>query len=77
MLFLIEYDRGQGRIVSIQEFDDAERRAAEKARLELELSQNRLGANHEIVLMEAIDELTLRKTHRRYFESLDELAKAS
>lgn len=77
MLFLIEYDRGKGEVVTIKSFADAERRYAETARLEMELALNRLGTDHEVVLLQAMDESALRRTHRRYFESIDDLAKAS
>lgn len=77
MLFLIQYDRSQGAVITIQEFDDSERENAENARLDMELSLNRLGTDHEVVLLEAASEEALRRTHRRYFENLSELMKAS
>jgi hypothetical protein len=46
-------------------------------RLELELELNRLGKEREVVLLEAASEQALRLTHRRYFEDLSELVKAS
>ena len=73
MIFLIEYDRNRGEIVSFKTFDDSERRNAEDARLELELELNRLGTEREVVLLEASTEEALRRTHRRYFENLAEL----
>ena len=73
MLFLIEYDRNQGGVVTIQEFDEAERENAENVRLEMELKLNRLGVQREVVLLEAASENALRRTHRRYFENLSEL----
>ena len=77
MLFLIEYDRTQGEVVGIQQFSDSERHTAETARLEMELRLNRLGTEREVVLLEAASEKALRRTHRRYFENLSELMKAS
>lgn len=77
MLFLIEYDRSQGEIVTIQEFADSERAIAENVRLEMELKLNRLGTPREVVLLEAKSKAALRRTHRRYFENLSELMKAS
>lgn len=77
MLFLIEYNRNQGEVVAIQEFGDSERQKAESARLELELELNRLGTEHEVVLLEAASEEAMRRTHRRYFENLAQLVKAS
>ncbi len=75
MLFLIEYARREGRIVSFKEFDDDAALAA-KTRLELELDLNRRGIEREVVLLEAENEDALRRTHRRYFESLTELVNA-
>ena len=77
MLFLIEYDRNQGDVVTIREFADSERECAETSRLELELDLNRRGRKHEVVLLEADSKEALRKTHRRYFENLSELVTAS
>jgi hypothetical protein len=77
MLFLIEYDRNQGDVVAIREFEDSERQRAETSRLELELELNRRGKKHEVVLLEAASEEALRRTHRRYFEDLEQLVKAS
>jgi hypothetical protein len=73
MIFLIEYDRSQGRIVTFKTFDDLARQEAEAARLQLELKLNRLGTEREVVLLEAASEEALRRTHRRYFEDLSEL----
>ena len=75
MIFLIEYDRSAGVIVSRKEFSDAERRRAEESRLQLELSLNRRNVVHEVVLLEAETEEALRRAHRRYFENLLELSR--
>jgi hypothetical protein len=77
MLFLIEYDRNEGEVVTIREFDDSQRDKAENAKLEMEIKLNSLGTEREVVLLEAADEQALRRTHRRYFENLSELMKAS
>lgn len=74
MLFLIEYDRSRGRLVTIQEFDVSQKESAQNARLQLELDLSRRGKEHEVVVLEAADEAALRRTHRRYFEDLLELA---
>ena len=76
MLFLIEYDRNQGEIVQVQAFGESERQKADEARLQLELDLNRCGEEREVVLLEASSEEALRRTHRRYFENLAELANA-
>lgn len=73
MIFLIEYDRSQGRIVTFRTFDDSARQEAEDSRLQLELDLNRRGTEREVVLLEAASEEALRRTHRRYFETLSEL----
>ena len=74
MLFLIEYDRDKGKVIEMSRFTEYERQVANATRLELELKLNRRGVEHEIVLLEAEDERALRRTHRRYFEDLLELA---
>ncbi len=70
MIFLIEYDRDQGRIVTFKSFDGSERQDAENSRLEMELSLNHRGIEREVVLLEADTEQAMRLTHRRYFEDL-------
>lgn len=73
MIFLIEYNQSEGRIVTIRNFDDSQLRAAEDPRLEIELDLNRNGIDHEVVLMDAASEVDLRRTHRRYFEDLRQI----
>lgn len=73
MIFLIEYDRDRGNIVTFKSFEDSERQEAEDSRLQLELKLNRSGTEREVVLLEAASEEALRRTHRRYFEDLSEL----
>jgi len=75
MIFLIEYARNRGQIVTFRAFDNSERRKAEDARLEMELELNRLGTAHEVVLLEATTEEALRDSNRRYFEDLADLVK--
>jgi hypothetical protein len=70
MIFLIDYDRRWGTIRRFESFSDNDRQAAEQLRLELEL-QGRAGS--EVVLLEADDEQTIRKTHARYFKTASEL----
>jgi len=73
MIFLIEYHRPEGQIVTFKRFKDSERLEAEKSRLDLELDLNRRGVDHEVVLLEAASEAALRRTHRRYFENAREI----
>jgi hypothetical protein len=78
VIFLIEYDRRAGQIVRRQDFEDRQRLRAEDARLEIELTLNRQGIDHhEVVLLEATSEEVVHRTHRRYFESLSDLAKST
>lgn len=77
MIFLIEYARLEGRIINLKSFPDNERAKAADQRLEIELALNRKGVEHEVVLLEAIDENALRRTHRRYFEDLSQIAKSA
>jgi hypothetical protein len=76
MIFLIEYDRALGKIVTLEEFDDSERDDAWSKRLEMELDLSRRGVDREVVLLEAETEEALRLTHRRYFEDLSELVES-
>ena len=73
MIFLIEYNRSEGRIVTFRDFDDSQRREAEDSRIEIELALNRKEVDHEVVLLEAESEDVLRRTHRRYFEDLRQI----
>ena len=73
MIFLIEYNRNEGSIVTFRSFDDSRRREAENSRLEIELDLNRKGVDHEVVLLEAANEKALHQTHRRYFENLHQI----
>lgn len=73
MIFLIEYNRSRGQIVTFRNFENAQRREAEESRLGIELDLNRRGIDHEVVLLDAHDEDALRRTHRRYFEDLRQI----
>lgn len=73
MIFLIQYDRASGRLLGLQRFDDADRESAEESRFALELENARTASLVEVVLLDATSEEALRKTHRRYFETLEEL----
>jgi len=73
MWFLIEYDRPQGELIKLIEFDETERDSAEQARLALEIELNQQGIDREVVILQATDQDALRVTHRRYFENLEQL----
>jgi hypothetical protein len=76
MIFLIEYNRPEGRIVSFSAFDKSEQVKAETSRLDLELALHRKGIDHEVVLLEAASEAALRRTHRRYFETPSQIVES-
>lgn len=73
MIFLVEYNRRKGELVQFTAFKE-DFKAAEDARLQLELKLLGSGVGHEVVLLEAKNQEILRRTHRRYFETLMELA---
>ena len=70
MIFLIHYNRSAGEIVELKEFEEAQRVQAEDARLKMELDLIGKKDGDEVCLLEAGSIEALRKTHRRYFESL-------
>jgi hypothetical protein len=74
VIFLVEYDRPTRRTLLFRTFDDDERRTAQDERLKLELDLNQRGLllAREVVLLEAVDEQHIRRTHERYFENLPE-----
>jgi hypothetical protein len=74
VIFLIQYNRANGRIVRFEEFQDAERETAANERLEIELDLNRKGIEHDVLLLEALSQEALRRTHRRFFEDVSEIA---
>ena len=56
MIFLLEYDRRRGKIVTLRRFRDANGAAAMRARLDLEFRRHKTGTASEIVLLEAESE---------------------
>ena len=74
MIFLIEYNRKLGKLISFESFVEHDWQRAEALRFERELTLNRAGIDNEVVLLEAASEQILRRTHRRYFEDLEQLA---
>lgn len=73
MLFLINYDRAKGQLLSIQEFPDNERATASAARLNLEIELLTRANGHEVVLLESVSLESLKSTHKRYFDSLEKM----
>jgi hypothetical protein len=74
MIFLIEYDRSSKRTLLLKTYEDSERHRAQEDRLEIELDRNCRGLllQREVVLLDALTETALRRTHERYFENLPE-----
>jgi hypothetical protein len=77
MIYLIQYDREKGTLVSVQEFADSEAAHVAEERLALEVSLARQGVAREVVVLEAASVEALKRTHQRYFARLDELAASS
>jgi len=77
MIFLIEYNREEGRIVTFLKFENAQQREAAETRLEIELDLNQKGIDHEVVLFDAESEDALRRTHRSYFETFRQMLETS
>ncbi len=69
MIFLIEFNRPKLDLVTYKTYPDSERTKAQDDRLALELDLLHKGIDHEVVILEAINEEQLRKTHQRYFDS--------
>ena len=75
MIFIVHYDRPTGKLKRFLKFEDDQWATAQAKRLEIELDLNRRGVQHqEVVMLEASDEEALRRTHRRYFETLTQLS---
>jgi len=75
MIFLIHFDPMTGTLLSMQTFSEDQRALADETRLHMELEEHAQGIMREIVTLEAPTEAHIRRTHRRYFETLEELVK--
>lgn len=73
MYYLINYDRADGKLISLQAFDADQGDEARRTRLTLEIDLMRQRIAREVVLLEAASESDLRRTHRRYFEDVRDL----
>jgi len=73
VLFLLEYDRHNGVLISVNEYPSDHQEAAASDRLALEIELLKSGARHEVVLLEAASKEHLMSTHRRYFEGIEGL----
>lgn len=72
MIFILNYDRSQRRILSLDEFNDDEVAQADALRAKLE-EQFRARNDVEIVTLGSANLATLRITHGRYFLTGEEL----
>jgi len=73
MIFLIDYEPKTGLRREFKTFPDSERAEAQRQRLEIELRLNGERESREVVLLEAADEQALRRTHQRYFQTVEEI----
>ena len=73
MIFLIDYEPKTGLRREFKTFLDSERAEAQRQRLEIELRLNGERESREVVLLEAADEQALRRTHQRYFQTVEEI----
>jgi hypothetical protein len=73
MIFLIKYNRAEGKLVYIEGFEDDAVEAANDARLQAEITAGAENVNIEIVTLRAASESDLRLTHARYFRNVKEL----
>lgn len=73
--FLIVYNQTTGAIV-LKEYADDERETALARRFELE-REHRLEPHIEVVLLSARSEDILRRTHGRYFKTVQELVESA
>lgn len=76
MIFVIEYNRKAGRIKGLHRFSAQRHDEAIAKRLELELADP-TNLDLEVVVLEAEGEEELKKTHRRYFASAEELLQSA
>jgi len=76
MIYLIKYDRKQGKVLDKKAFASSDRTFAQQERLALELEFRKSGVPYEVVLLEAADEKTLQRVHQRYFKSAREIVES-
>jgi len=65
MIYLVTYDRVSSTTIAIRGFNDSAEASQEKLRVELDMLKS--GEKYEVVVLEAADEMALRRTHGRYF----------
>lgn len=77
MIFLIHYDRRAGKLIFFRAFQSSQREIAEQERLDLEIALHREPRDEEVVILEAENEEAVRKTHGRYFRTIEEMIATS
>jgi hypothetical protein len=75
VIYLIDYDWKQGRLIGMSRFAESDRETAQNARLALELDLLAQHLEREVVLLQAESESALRLTHQRYFLASDEASR--
>jgi hypothetical protein len=76
MIALLVYNRSTGKLVRTKHYDDADVEKANAARLEEEIS-HAAEPHVEIVILQSKSFDELKRTHARYFSSLQELRASS
>jgi hypothetical protein len=76
MIYLVQYDRKQGKILDKKAFPSTDRAFAQRERLTIELEFRKSGMPYEVVLLEAADEEILKRIHQRYFKSASEIVES-
>lgn len=77
MLFLIQYNRRACKLVRLERFATSQRAQASQARFDLEMELRHRGLSDEVVILEAVSEEDLHKTHGRYFADFRERLEAA
>lgn len=74
MNFLLDYDRTQGRLISLEEYSGGAIEEARAQCLRIEPALVERGEMREAVTLQAHTLDDHKRTHRRYFARLEELA---
>ena len=69
MIYLIDYDSRENKLIELREFKDSEKLRAEYEKVQIELNLTKRGLLlREVVLLEARDLSELKRVHARYFQ---------
>lgn len=69
-LFRLQYDRRRGKLLALDAYDEARREEAMRQRRALERFRS---PDIEVVILEADSGATIRRAHRRYFQTIEEM----